>query len=88
MRLEVIDFPSDPYGELGNLREQMTTVLHRATEVDSTVQLLEETLKFCSGKLKEIKKVKSDALKKIKAKELAMKKAKAKLEGSTNGDKD
>lgn len=56
MRLEVIDFPSDPRCELPkNSREILTKMLHRAAESKDACDKVEATLIFAVQKLKECK---------------------------------
>lgn len=54
MRVEVIDFPSDVNSELGNLRESLVNALNQAERSGSGAVILEATLRFATGKLKEI----------------------------------
>lgn len=53
MRVEPIDFPTDMYGELGQLREHLVKALHQADNSNTGAVVLYETLKFAMGKLAE-----------------------------------
>lgn len=57
MRLEVIDFPSDPNCELTpGLREKLVAALQRADESKSACVALEQCLVFAVKKLQTVKK--------------------------------
>jgi len=53
MQIQVIDFPSDIYGETYKLREEMTKCLQRAATSDTGAAVLSEVIKFSIGKLKQ-----------------------------------
>lgn len=56
MQVQEIDFPSDPQGELGNLRNHLVAALHRADSSATGAKLLASTLAFTASKLRTIYK--------------------------------
>lgn len=55
MRLEEIDFPSDPDGSFGKLKRALVDSLNKAAESPEAHRILTDILKFSTGKLKEAK---------------------------------
>jgi len=78
MQVQEIDFPSDPQGELGNLRNALVQALHRADSSVTAAKLLASTLAFTASRLRTIYKedgIKSKSQEKRDAKEEKRKKA-------------
>lgn len=81
MRIDVIDFPSDPNGELPvRLREKLSAALQRAAESQTACDKLEEVVRFTAKKLAEAKKEVTAKFKKIKDEQEAAKKLKEEVE--------
>lgn len=56
MRVETIDFPTDMYGEMGQLREHLVKALNVADNSVSGAKVLASTLAFAASKLREVYK--------------------------------
>ena len=56
MLIEITDFPSDPNGETGKLRQELLTQLRKVDTFPRKEKLVREILSFASKKLTEIKK--------------------------------
>ena len=56
MRIEITDFPSDPNGVFGNLRNELMNALRKADTYPGNVPLLAEILKYTNKRLAESRK--------------------------------
>lgn len=54
MHIEITDFPSDPNGETGKLRQELMKQLRKADNYPGKGKLLREILTFASKKLTAI----------------------------------
>ena len=71
MRIEINQFPSDPLGHLGNLRQELVKALQRADTNKDAAKLVASTLGFTGAQLRKIYKedgIKSKAQEKRDAK--------------------
>lgn len=53
MQIQIIDFPSDSFGETGKLRDELCKVLRRASTSETSAVLLRKMLGFAVKKLKD-----------------------------------
>jgi hypothetical protein len=56
MRIEVIDFPSDPRGETGTLRKELVNALRKVDNYPSKSKLIHDMLSFATKTLNDIDK--------------------------------
>jgi hypothetical protein len=53
MQLQIVDFPSDPAGEVYKVREEIQKCLQRACTSETGMKVFKEVVKFTLTKLKE-----------------------------------
>ena len=60
MLIEITDFPSDPNGETGKLRQELLTALRKVDTHPRKAQLVRSVLSFANKKLTEITKAQNN----------------------------